>query len=201
MDKIDLLLSVLFLSIFATIATSQDLKYTKSIDDCYSSVDFQKERIRNKNQKRCYIGQNLPDFEVFTMDGQVINNKTIEGQITVINFWFAACPPCIAEIPGLNEIAQKYSSEDINFIAASTDNYDVISKFIDRKGNFGFTMIPDAYSFFYDVLYIQSGFPTTIIIDQEGVIRYFYSGGLADFRASRKIKKKLCSAIDELLER
>jgi len=193
------ILSFLFLSFYATSASGQDLNYTKSVDDCYSSIDFQKERIRDKHQKRCYIGQNIPDFEIYTMDGQMISNETIKGEITVINFWFTACPPCIAEMPGLNEISQKYSNENINFIAASTDNSETLTRFVNRKGNFGFTLVPDAYPFFYETLYIQSGFPTTIIIDKEGVIQYFYAGGLADFRASRKIKKKLCSALDEML--
>jgi len=200
MDIKVILLSFLFLSVLNSEVLSQDFNYKKSIDDCYSSIDFQKKRIRDKHQKRCYIGQEMPDFEIYTMDGQLIDNKTIEGKVTVINFWFTACPPCIAEMPGLNQVVQKYSPDEVNFIGASTDSHETISKFVKRKGNFGFTLVADAYPFFSDVLYIQSGFPTTLVIDQDGMIQYFYAGGLADFRASRRIKKKLCSAIDDLLE-
>ena len=199
MDKIFLFLSFLFLSTFANKAAGQDLNYHKSIDDCYSTYDFQKKRYRNKNQHKCYVGHQAPSFEIVSMDGEVLNNEHLKGKVTVINFWFTACPPCIAEMPGLNELSKKYSSEEVNFIAASTDSYETLERFISRKGNFGFKISPNASELFYQDFYIQSGFPTTIIIDQEGVIRYFYSGGLADFRASRKIRKKLSSAIEDLL--
>lgn len=200
MDKIAVLLSVLFLSTFAFELNAQDFNYQKSIDDCYSSLEFQKRKYRQKHEDDCYVGRKVPAFEMLTMDGKVIDQKDMYGKITVINFWFAACPPCIAEMPGLLQLSRKYNKEDVNFIAASIDSYETINRFLDRRGSFGFTLIPDASNLFYDTFYIQSGFPTTVIIDQEGVIRFYYTGGLADFRASRRIKKKLSSAIDELLE-
>ncbi len=199
MDNRWLIVSFLFLSICVQHAFSQDSGYKKSVDDCYNSYDFQKERYRFKHQKECYIGQKIPDFEIYDMDGKLIDNYSIQGKVTVINFWFTACPPCIAEMPGLNEISKKYSDDEVNFIAASTDNTETLKRFIDRKGKFGFELVPDASQFFYDILYIHSGFPTTIIIDEKGFIQYFYAGGLADFRASRRIKKKLCTALDEIL--
>lgn len=199
MDNRWIILSFLFLSISAQNAYAQDSTYNETVDDCYNSYDFQKERYRYKHQKECYIGLKVPQFEIYDIDGKVIDNYTIQGKVTVINFWFTACPPCIAEMPGLNDISKKYSDEEVNFIAASTDNSETLQRFIDRKGQFGFTLVPDVSKFFYDVLYIHSGFPTTIIIDEKGFIKYFYAGGLADFRASRRIKKKIGGALDEML--
>lgn len=200
MDKYSLLLSFLFLSTFAFESNAQDYNYVKSVDDCYSSIEFQKSRYRYKHQNECYVGNYIPSFEIFTMDGKLINNESLKGKITVINFWFTACPPCVAEMPGLSQVSKKYAKEDINFIAASIDSYETIERFIKKKGNFGFTLVPDASNLFYETLHIQSGFPTTIVIDEEGIIQFFLTGGLADFRASRKIRKKLSAAIDDLLE-
>lgn len=201
MDKIRVFLSVILLFIFAFESNAQDFNYKNSIDNCYSTLEFQKPRKRNKLQHECYVDKQLPEFEMFTMEGKLINNENLAGKITVINFWFTACPPCIAEMPGLLQLSKEYSKEQVSFIAASTDNYETIKRFVDRRGSFGFVLVPDASSIFYDAFYIQSGFPTTIIIDKEGSIQYFYSGGLADFRASKKIRKKLRSAIDDLLEK
>jgi len=194
------LLCCLFLVIFASSAFSQSSEYKKSIEDCYSTVEFRKERYKNKHEQECYIDLKLPEFELLTMDGELINNESFKGKITVINFWFAACPPCIAEIPGLNTVSKKYSPDEVSFIAASTDSYDEMERFLKKKGSFGFEIAPNASDIFFKTFHIQSGFPTTIIVDEEGIIQYFISGGLADFRAARKIRKKLCSALDKMLK-
>lgn len=194
------LLCYLFLLLFASSGFSQSLEYNKSIDDCYSTVEFRKERYKYKHEHECYIGLRLPEFEMLTMDGELINNESFKGKITVINFWFAACPPCIAEIPGLSTVSKKYSNQNINFIAASTDSYDAMERFLRRKGSFGFEVAPNTSDIFFNNFHIQSGFPTTIIVDEQGVIQYFITGGLADFRAARKIRKKLSSAIDKMLK-
>ena len=200
MSNIKRLLCCLFLFLFVSSGFSQSSAYKKSIDDCYSTVEFRKERYKYKHEHECYIGLSLPEFELLTMDGELINNDSFKGKITVINFWFAACPPCIAEIPGLSTVSKKYSPEDVNFIAASTDSYDELERFVKKKGSFGFKLAPDASDLFFKTFHIQSGFPTTIIVDEHGVIQNFFTGGLADFRAARKVRKKLCASIDKLLK-
>ena len=199
MNNIKLLSCFLFLFFAVTSAYSQSSSYKKSIDDCYSTIEFQKPRYKYKHEHECYLGLKLPDFELLSMDGELIDNNHLNGKITVINFWFAACPPCIAEIPGLSEVAKKYEGQNISFIAASTDSYEELERFIKKKGSFGFTLAPNASDLFFKTFNIQSGFPTTIIVDQEGVIQHFITGGLADFRASRKIRKKLSRALDSML--
>lgn len=191
----------LFLIITVSVqCRTQDTEYQKSIDDCYSAIEFQKPRYKYKHEHECYIGLKLPEFELLTMDGELINQNSLKGKITVINFWFAACPPCIAEIPGLSTVSKKYSDEEVNFIAASTDSYEAVERFLTKRGSFGFELAPNASDVFFKTFNIQSGFPTTIILDEDGVIQYFITGGLADFRAARKVRKKLSSAIDEMIE-
>lgn len=200
MNNIKRFLCYLFLTIITTASYSQNSVYKKSIDDCYSSREFQKPRYKNKHEHECYVGLKLPDFEILSMDGELINNDYFKGKVTVINFWFAACPPCIAEIPGLSDVARKYSTEEVNFIAASTDSYEAIERYLRKKGNFGFMIAPNASDLFFKTFHIQSGFPTTIIVDENGVIQYYFTGGLADFRASRKVRKKISNALDKLLK-
>lgn len=199
MSNIKRLMCFLFLSIISSSSFSQVSTYKKSIEDCYETREFQKPRYRYKHEHECYIGQKLPDFEMLSMDGELIDYSYLKGKITVINFWFAACPPCIAEIPGLSEVAKKYSKDDINFVAASTDSYEELERFVKKKGSFGFVIAPNASDLFFKTFNIQSGFPTTMIVDENGVIQYFFTGGLADFRAARKVRKKLTKSLDSLL--
>jgi len=47
------------------------------------------------------------------------------------NFWFIACKPCIAEIPELNEIHDKYkNNKDVVFASITFDKKDKVEKFL-----------------------------------------------------------------------
>lgn len=200
MNNIIRLLCFLFLFLLTTSSYSQTANYNKAINDCYSTREFQKPRYKYKHEHKCYVGLKLPEFELMTLDGELINHDYFEGKITVINFWFAVCPPCIAEIPGLSEVARKYANKDVNFLAASTDSYEELERYLKKKGSFGFTLAPNASDLFFKTFNIQSGFPTTIIVDEDGVIQHFITGGLADFRAARKVRKKLSRALESMLD-
>lgn len=63
-------------------------------------------------------------------------NYYSKNKLTVLNIWATWCKPCIAEIPELNSVKSKYSSEKINFISISVDkdsiklnNFNKLKKF------------------------------------------------------------------------
>ncbi len=54
------------------------------------------------------IGCKAPDFNVKKNDGESLKLNDLKGKVVVINFWFEACPPCIAELPALNQLREDY---------------------------------------------------------------------------------------------
>ena len=64
------------------------------------------------------IGKNAPGFEMKDSKGNHISFENTKGKVVVLNFWFTACKPCIAEIPELNEVYEKYKN-DTNVVFAS----------------------------------------------------------------------------------
>lgn len=61
-----------------------------------------------------------------------------QEKLSVINFWATWCGPCIAEMPELNTIKEKYKNAPVNFLSFSVDKDSV--KFVDflKKGRFKF---------------------------------------------------------------
>ncbi len=51
------------------------------------------------------------EFESTLFDGTEIGPETWQGDVTVINFWYAACAPCRVEAPDLAEIHEEYEEE------------------------------------------------------------------------------------------
>ncbi len=49
------------------------------------------------------IGKPAPDFTV-TDSGRTIQLSSYRGKVVVLNFWASWCPPCIEEIPSLNQL-------------------------------------------------------------------------------------------------
>jgi cytochrome oxidase Cu insertion factor (SCO1/SenC/PrrC family) len=82
---------------------------------------------------KCLIGAPLPDFEAVDIDGRKVSASRLKGKVTVINFWFKECAPCVAEIPQLNQLVAKYGDEEVNFIALSKDAKAEVQKVLDLK--------------------------------------------------------------------
>ena len=83
---------------------------TFDITDKKEDDNFATDLLSNFKNKK------LPSFNLKTLLGEYFTSEKLKGKPTMINFWFTTCPPCIAEMPVLNKIAEKYKNE-INFIA------------------------------------------------------------------------------------
>ncbi len=53
------------------------------------------------------VAQNVPNFNTTTITGESATNEIFAAKkITVVNIWGTFCPPCIAEMPELGEMAR-----------------------------------------------------------------------------------------------
>lgn len=140
----------------------------------------------------CMTGASAPEFSALTLDGKPFTTLSLKGKITVLNFWMISCPPCIAEIPGLNNVVQKYGREDFNFVAIGMDDEKDIRKFL-VSNPWNFDQVAAASSLILDLFHIRWGFPTTFVFDQEGVIIGAFSGGKTDESAVQEIEENLAA--------
>lgn len=125
-------------------------------------------------------------------NNQPFNLNEIQDKVLFLNIWATWCPPCIAEMPVLQELYDKYrNNPDVAFVFATTDTKPVVDKFMADKG--------------YDlpVYYVQSAppaqiasnaIPVTFLIGKNGNIAIRKTGA-ADWSS-----KKVTDTIDELLK-
>lgn len=132
----------------------------------------------------------LESFDLKNMHGESINLESLKGKVVLINFWFIKCPPCIMEIPDLNELKAEYKNQDVEFIAITFDSQKQVSQFLE-KTNFDFDIIPDAQKLIE--AYGIQGFPTSVVIDKKGKVVDSKMGG------SMNIKEELKAFIEEAL--
>jgi peroxiredoxin len=108
-------------------------------------------------------GESFPEFDLADLDGKRTNNKMFEGSYTLISFYYAACAPCVHEVPLLNALAQQ--RKDINMVAMTYDADDVSREFVAKHG-LAWRVVPNA-----DKVTTAIGvraYPTLALVDPQG---------------------------------
>ncbi len=135
-------------------------------------------------------GEFALDFLTQDMDGRPIKLSDLHGKVVVLNFWFIKCPPCVMEMPDLNEVVSNYDPEDVVFVGITFDSQELVEQFLESK-TFNYTITPDAYDAIS--IYGVQSFPTNMVIDKQGQIV------LKEIGYRTNMKDVLMSAINKLL--
>ena len=61
-----------------------------------------------------------PDFELFTLTGELVTLSDFKGKKVMLNFWASWCGPCKAEMPHMETYYKKYKeSDNVEIIAVN----------------------------------------------------------------------------------
>jgi thiol-disulfide isomerase/thioredoxin len=107
--------------------------------------------------------------------GDLIATESLEGKIIFINFWATWCAPCLAELPSIQNLYNRYRNDNrIVFIMADADNRLVESSLFLRKRAIQLPVF-SMYSHIDASLY-SGTLPTTLILDKNGMIILHHKG-------------------------
>jgi cytochrome c biogenesis protein CcmG, thiol:disulfide interchange protein DsbE len=130
-----------------------------------------------RGSKPSDIGKPAPDFTVKDSD-HTISLDQFRGKIVVLNFWASWCPPCVDELPSLEQMQAELRDKGVVVIGVSVDDSaDDYHKFLkDHSVNFITVRDPGTQSSQgvdapVSAKYGTFKFPETYIIDRKGVIR------------------------------
>ena len=141
-----------------------------SIDSLIKIDDNKNVSIGIGTTLKSIVGKsNLNSFNIDTFN--------FGSQITILDLWYMSCPPCIKAIPYLNEIQNKFSKKGVKVLGInnkdSGKDTSIINNFIRKK------------SIAYEIILVNSlnfkpiqtsFFPTLLILDKKGTIRYIKQG-------------------------
>lgn len=176
MLRLTLMMGLLWISAMGCQSSSTTVSKPKTtIQDTHKGErEFQAYLDRKRSG---FIGQKAPDVTLTTLSGKTVNPAKMKGKLVLLNFWFAACKPCITEIPSLNELQKKYKKDQLVVLSVSTDRKSVVEA-VAEKYNKQYLVVADGKALAERLKVVT--FPTSFLIDQEGIIHQVFIGASAD---------------------
>jgi peroxiredoxin len=112
-------------------------------------------------------GKAAPDFTLPSIDGQQVSLQQYRGKVVFLNFWATWCIPCREEMPGLEQLHQKYQSEGLVVLAIDLkESAEQVKTFFQKHGLSFPSLLDQQGSVFRD--YLVAGMPTTYLIGRDG---------------------------------
>jgi len=120
------------------------------------------------------IDSPAPDFSLKTISGDTATLSDYAGRVVLINYWATWCLPCRAEMPLLQQYAERYGDDLVVLAINNGEPADEVEAFI-RELDLTLPVLLDPEETVTQ-LYRIRGFPTTLFIDRDGKIRYQHIG-------------------------
>ena len=134
-----------------------------------------------------------PAFDLPAVEGGRVSLASLKGKVVVLDMWATWCGPCIAEMPDYAEFARKNQPkgvEVVGIVFASGEPQEVSDFVREHRIPYKQLLGPDEL---LDSFGANSGFPTTFVIDAQGMIKLKLIGA-----APQKFEK-LQKAVDDAL--
>ncbi|BDI21258.1 thiol-disulfide isomerase [Herbiconiux sp. L3-i23] len=115
--------------------------------------------------------------------GGTLSSSDFDGDILVVNFWYASCPPCRAEAPDLEAVNLAYADKGVSFLGvnvrddsaaalAFADTFNVTyPSLLDREGRILLE---------FSGLVAPNAVPTTLVLDRQSRVAARVLGQLSD---------------------
>jgi len=113
-----------------------------------------------------------PDFQLPDAAGRTVSLSQQRGHPVFLNFWATWCPPCVDEVPAIEDLARRLKGTDMRMLAVSVDDdWDKVRRFFAKGSDIGVLLdvshdIPKKFG--------TEKYPETFLVDAAGRIRYYF---------------------------
>ena len=126
------------------------------------------------------VGDTAPDFSITTDTGKVITARDFGGKVLLLNFWATWCPPCVEEIPSLNNLETQLGPKGLVVLGVSVDKDEQLYKTFLQRSPLAYLTARDPDEKI-NLKYGTIQYPESYLIDRNGkVIEKFISNQVWD---------------------
>ena len=193
--------------------TDDELKTLNDDIETIRQIEKQISEIENNNTGSDSTDQNdsseeITPFNSFSgkdLDGNSVDESLFSNNaVTVVNFWFTGCKPCVAELSKLNELNDAIKSMGGEVVGINTETFDgnedaikEAAAILDSQGAKYRNISVDSDSSIGKYASDIMAFPTTILVDRNGnIVGDPMLGGIDDQANYDSLMKQIQSVID-----
>ncbi|WP_432714522.1 TlpA family protein disulfide reductase [Pedobacter sp.] len=125
--------------------------------------------------------------------GNVVDLGDLKGKVIFVNFWATWCPPCLAEMPAVSKLYERFKDrKEVVFLLVDADgDLSLSQKFMDKKAYQMplYAQISDIPNSIY-----KGSLPTTVVFDKDGRVAYHGEG------AANYADQKFIDFIEKLIQ-
>ncbi len=165
-----LILVAVLIAIAVTSMVKKNVDQEDSFDDEQRGVDLVGVAANEGLNK----GEQAPDFELTTLEGEPIRLSELKGKKVILNFWATWCPPCKAEMPHMQNFYEDYAeTENVEIVAVNLTSGDREASVEEFVKDYGLTFpIPMDVEGEVGQKFQAVTIPTSYIIDTNGMIQH-----------------------------
>lgn len=183
----------------------EDIEAIRKIEEKIAKLEKESSASSSKSDSKSDDASPFHDFAGKDLDGNEVDETLFsKNAVTVLNFWFTGCKPCVAELSKLNDLNEEIKSMGGEVVGINTETFDdnetaiaEAKKILKKQGatyrNISIASDSDAGQYASTIM----AFPTTILVDRNGnIVGEPMLGGIDNKENYDSLMKQIQSVID-----
>ena len=188
---------------------SKDIETIRGIEEEIAKLEKESAASESSDNASSKSDESTGVFQGFKgkdLDGNDVDDSLFaKNKVTVVNFWFSGCKPCVGELSKLNELNEKLKEMGGEVVGINTDTLDnneagikEAKEILKAQGasykNLTFNSNSTVGKYAGNIM----AFPTTVLVDKDGnIVGEPFMGGIDDQSNYDQLMKQIQSVLDQ----
>ena len=188
---------------------SKDIETIRGIEEEIAKLEKESAASESSDNASSKSDESTGVFQGFKgkdLDGNDVDDSLFaKNKVTVVNFWFSGCKPCVEELSKLNELNDTIKKMGGEVVGINTDTLDdnqdgikEAKEILKAKGASYKNLTFDSDSTVGKYAGNIMAFPTTVLVDKDGnIVGEPFMGGIDDQSNYEQLMKQIQSILDQ----
>ena len=188
---------------------SKDIETIRGIEEEIAKLEKESAASESSDNASSKSDESTGVFQGFKgkdLDGNDVDDSLFaKNKVTVVNFWFSGCKPCVGELSKLNELNETLKEMGGEVVGINTDTLDnneagikEAKEILKAQGASYKNLTFDSNSTVGKYAGNIMAFPTTVLVDKDGnIVGEPFMGGIDDQSNYDQLMKQIQSVLDQ----
>ena len=188
---------------------SKDIETIRGIEEEIAKLEKESAASESSDNASSKSDESTGVFKGFKgkdLDGNDVDDSLFaKNKVTVVNFWFSGCKPCVGELSKLNELNEKLKEMGGEVVGINTDTLDnneagikEAKEILKAQGASYKNLTFDSNSTVGKYAGNIMAFPTTVLVDKDGnIVGEPFMGGIDEQSNYDQLMKQIQSVLDQ----